>query len=93
MKTPLDNALEEISKKITFFDKKYETQYGRPDEYVDKVFTKEYSFAFFDSVFCCLHKIYVFCVGFLNISRFQGFWKPNNPGILETKESRDPGNN
>ena len=48
MKTPLDNALEEISKKITFFDKKYETQYGRPDEYVDKVFTKEYSFAFFD---------------------------------------------
>ena len=48
MKTPLDNALEEISKKITFFDKKYETQYGRPDEYVDKVFTKEYTFAFFD---------------------------------------------
>ena len=48
MKTPLDNALEEISKKITFFDKKYETQYGRPDEYIDKVFTKEYSFAFFD---------------------------------------------
>ena len=48
MKTPLDNAIDEISKKITFFDKKYETQYGRPDNYVDKVFTKEYSFVFFD---------------------------------------------
>ena len=29
MKTPLDNAIDEISKKITFVDKKYETQYGR----------------------------------------------------------------
>ena len=31
MKTPLDNALDEISNKIAFLDKKYETQYGRPD--------------------------------------------------------------
>ena len=49
MKTPLDNALEEIEKKITFFDKKYETQYGRPDEHIDKIFTKKFTFAFFDS--------------------------------------------
>ena len=48
MKTPLDNALEEIEKKITFFDKKYETQYGRPDEDIDKIFTKKFTFAFFD---------------------------------------------
>ena len=31
MKTPLDNALDEISNKIAFLDKKFETQYGRPD--------------------------------------------------------------
>ena len=28
---PLDNALDEISNKIAFLDKKFETQYGRPD--------------------------------------------------------------
>ena len=49
MKTPLDKALDEIEKKITFFDKKYETQYGRPDEDIDKIFTKKFTFAFFDS--------------------------------------------
>ncbi len=32
MKTPLDDALEEISNTIILLDKKYETQYGRPDE-------------------------------------------------------------
>ena len=48
MKTPLDNALEEIEKKITFFDKKYETQYGRPDEDIDRIFTEKFTFAFFD---------------------------------------------
>ena len=31
MKTLLDNALDEISNKIAFLDKKFETQYGRPD--------------------------------------------------------------
>ncbi len=31
MKTSLDNALDEISNKIAFLDKKFETQYGRPD--------------------------------------------------------------
>ena len=55
MKTPLDNALDEISNKIAFLDKKYETQYGRPDGQIlfEHNFNEQNSFygksfAFFD---------------------------------------------
>ena len=44
MKTPLDDALEEISNKIAFLDKKYETQYGRPDEEFEHNFNEQNSF-------------------------------------------------